>query len=315
MKIRHISEDFIKDLKEKTGELNWIYRKVMDAGSPYSLEIRAGYINVYYRGGSLLKIAEKKTKKSRTYTFGFDSKYGKRKGRDKDEICWCDFMIRHQDDMKSLTNEKAREYFDDFRSMMDGWFAEHPKLEREYQHYASLPRYNDNVLDIEYAIGESGMRLDMVMIDKKGELYLIENKFGNSAISSRTTTGKPKPGLSKHYGDFITIILNEDHWTNLTESMQHILDDKKALGMISPDYNLKHGKNGKPVFHFLFVLADLKLPAKSMIIENEKTIINEEYREFIREYPPEVLCVDADQYSLKLDDAQKLMSFCLSDRA
>ena len=311
MRIRQISLDFIKDLKDDNGELNWIYKKVKAPKSVYSLEIREGYINIYYRGGSLLKIVEKRKEDLRFYDFIFDTKYGKRRGNNSGEIVWCDFMLQHQNEVRKLTNEKAQKYFDEFREMMDGWFAEHSKKEREYQHYASLPYNNDNVLDIEYAIGESGMRLDMIMIDENGELYLIENKYGNYALSSATTGAELKPGLVKHYGDMISAVTKEDHWCNIKESMKSILKEKIELGLIPQKYRLKLDRNGKPVFHIMFVLADLTLSPKSTIIEREKQAIRKRYEKQLNEYPPQVLCVGKDQYNIVLQDAKDLLKFSL----
>ena len=311
MRIRQISPEFIRDLKDDEGELNWIYKKVKNPRSKFSLEIREGYINIYYRGGSLLKVQEKRKKDSRSYCFVFDTKYGKRKDDKTSEIVWCDFIINYQDEVKNLTNDKAKQHFDDFRKMMDGWFDEHPKPEREYQHYASLPYNNENVLDIEYAIGESGMRLDMVMIDEHGELYLIENKYGNDAISSKTGTEELKAGLAKHYGDMIKAITEENHWLNIRESMESIRKEKIELGLLPSKYKIKLDENGKPIFHVLFVLAGLTLSPESKIIENEQKIIRERFGKYKNEYPPKVLCVGEEEYTIKLYDSVDLLKFSL----
>lgn len=326
MKVREISAQFVSDLKDTNGKLNWVFTKVKAHGSPFALEIREGYINVYYRGGSILKITEIKGK-TQDYKFEFDKKYGIRKNGNsklvdgrvltetkngvKKEICWCDFMVHHYDDVVKMTDDTAQRYFDDLKNMMDGWFEEHPKKEREFQHYMSLPRYNDNVLGIEYAIGESGLRFDMVMIDKEGELYIVENKFGNGSISSMTTVGKEKPGLSKHYGDFIKVVTKKDYWSNIKESMTNILGIKQELGLIPSEYRIKLDGNGKPVFHILFVLADLGLSPQSIIIEREKLRIEAEFGRYKNEFPPEVLCVDAHQYRIRLYNSEDMLSFSL----
>ena len=54
MKIRSISSRFINETKDEDGELHWIHKKILDPESPYTLEIREGYINIYYSGGSIL---------------------------------------------------------------------------------------------------------------------------------------------------------------------------------------------------------------------------------------------------------------------
>ena len=77
-------------------------------------------------------------------------------------------MYKHYNDIQNLNEQTAEEFFDSLVDMMDKWFTEHPKKEREYQHKLSLFHNNNNVLDIEYAIGNSGMRLDMILVDEKG---------------------------------------------------------------------------------------------------------------------------------------------------
>ena len=56
--MRHINERFVADLLN--GELAFFLNQVKSARDRLSLEIRDGYINIYYKGGSLLKITQKK---------------------------------------------------------------------------------------------------------------------------------------------------------------------------------------------------------------------------------------------------------------
>ena len=71
--MRHINTKFINDLT--CGELAYFLEKVKSNRSSLSLEVRNGYINIYYKGGNLLKI----TQKSKGYSFHFDAKYFKNK--------------------------------------------------------------------------------------------------------------------------------------------------------------------------------------------------------------------------------------------
>ena len=52
--MRSINDDFIKALHE--GELAFFLKQVKDKKQQLTLEIRNGYINIYYRGGNLLRI-------------------------------------------------------------------------------------------------------------------------------------------------------------------------------------------------------------------------------------------------------------------
>lgn len=318
---RTISDEFIYDLQD--GKLSFFLKKVKENGSLFSLEIRENKVNVYYKGGSLLMIEEKEPHE---YNYKFDIKYGKRKqgvkvykdgkvittklksGEEK-EIYWCPFAAEHYNDIEGWKEKEYEKYFYDLRDVMDGWFVEHPKNEREYQHYVSLN--NNNVIDIEYAIGESGMRLDMVMIEH-GELYLIENKFGNSAISSASTKpGEVKPGLKKHYQDFITVVRQDELVKNITASMLGIIEVKKKLGIMPSEYEIKL-ENGKPIFHILFVLADLSLSKKSKIIDNEiEEIVKANEPDILEAYPPYVLITGKKEYVMDFDKKVRLLDFHL----
>ncbi len=66
--MRLIDKRFIHDLLE--GELTTFLGEVKN-NKTLSLEIRDGYINIYHRGGNLLRITQKKE----GYEFFFDAKY------------------------------------------------------------------------------------------------------------------------------------------------------------------------------------------------------------------------------------------------
>lgn len=68
IQLRGIDGQFIQDLK--TSPLNYFLIQAIK-NPAICLEIRNGYINLYYRGGNVLKI----TKQKRGYTYYFDSKY------------------------------------------------------------------------------------------------------------------------------------------------------------------------------------------------------------------------------------------------
>lgn len=319
---RIISDTFIQDLIE--GKLSFFLNKVKENGSPFSIEIREGKINIYYRGGSLLLIEEKG---EHEYKYKFDIKYAKRKDgqeiikegkpiseKKEDRVIpvhWSDFAVKYYDVIDLWDAIDYQEHFDEIRNVMDGWFDEHPKKEREYQHYVSL--FNDNVIDIEYAIGENGMRLDMIMI-KDGILYLIENKYGNSAISSASTKeGEQKPGLKKHYQDFINVVTQETLVNNIVISMQGIMKVKKKLGIMPNGYEIRL-VDGKPQFCIMFVLANLTLSPKSKIIDNEIEEIEEiktKRKDIIEKYPPYVLVTDSDEYVMNFEKAKPLLEFHL----
>ena len=152
-------------------------------------------------------------------------------------------------------------------------------------------------------------RLDMIMIDNHGHLVLVENKYGNNSLSSCNS----KPGLSKHYNDFIKILSNENYRESIVSSMEEIIRIKKELGIMPATYELRKNSQGKsdPCFHIIFVLANLSLPRKSKIIEKEIKAIQE--NPGFSMYPPRLLCVDGDEYRLGLKSSVALHDFNYMD--
>ena len=73
--MRSIDSTFINDLL--TGELAPFLQAVKSRPEQLSLEVRGGYINIYYKGGNLLKITQHKR---RGYELFFDARYCLNKG-------------------------------------------------------------------------------------------------------------------------------------------------------------------------------------------------------------------------------------------
>ena len=72
--MRQISENFIYDLKNPDGLLHLILKRVKEDHT-LQLAIRNNYINIYYRGGNLLRVNKEQGKDS--YKSFFDVKYNK----------------------------------------------------------------------------------------------------------------------------------------------------------------------------------------------------------------------------------------------
>lgn len=268
--MRTINDRFIQDLKE--GELSFFLTQVK-TNQELCLEVRNGYINIYYRGGNLLKI----TQKSKNYTFDFDTNYCLNKHNDTNYPL-----------LKSLSKNNTKDYIDHFFLMlkeMDEWFLYHPKAEREFQH--NLINANKNIIDIEYQVRNKS-RLDMI-IYKDNKLMIVENKYGTGAISGQA-------GLSKHYQDISRIISNEDTYNELCQSMIHISQIKYKLGLrdyfitsedikhieilfLFANYNLK----SKSIFNEL-LLIDKKIPVKFLFMNKTDSIIDYNQIKDISEY-------------------------------
>lgn len=190
------------------------------------LEIREGYINVYYRGGCLFKVIP-------GYTFDFDKKY---------------FGAGGWPFVKPVTIEEWLAAIPDLKTAMDSYFLKHPKAEREVQQM--ILRDNTNtpvangidyfITDIEYA--GQGFRFDMVAAKwlakdrKRGDqarLAIIEVKYADKSLGGDA-------GLYKHMQDVIALLESEDKLCKLIEETNMLANQKRALGLFP---KMKHNKN------------------------------------------------------------------------
>lgn len=236
--MRGISEGFVQDLK--FGDLSFFLERVKEDREKFSLEIRDKNVNIYYCGGSILKIYEKKY----GYRFKFDANYCLNKG--------CDINFEK---LKNLSPCSVGSYIDNFnlmKSEMDSWFEANPKKERKFQQKLLQ---DVSIIDIEYQIHRKklkdgkGMRLDMIMV-KDGKLIIIENKYGQGALSGNA-------GIAQHYADINRLFSNETVFEEFLESMKNIINIKSVLGLLGnkSDYLLEQAnyfsKNNTEVLFLL----------------------------------------------------------------
>ena len=154
---RGISDRFIADLKG--GNLKPVLKAVLHDDA-LCLEIRDDFINVYYRGGNIIRILEK----SSGYVTEFDSKY-------------CDHKTIREDFKQQILSAKTVLEYTNLipvlKAEMDMYFYENPKMEREIQQHilrennrTSIAKDTDYfIADIEYANALNGSRFDM--LDRK----------------------------------------------------------------------------------------------------------------------------------------------------
>ena len=239
--MRSIDTRFINDLL--CGELSYFLTEVKNNRNRLSLEVRNGYINIYYKGGNLLKV----TQKSKGYSFHFDAKYCKHKDGNKNfEL----LNNLHSNDIDSY-----KKYFHLMMQEMDAWFDEHPKEERDYQH--SLLVNNPEIIDIEYQIGRR-MRLDMLLFTN-GKLMIVENKFGTGAIGGSA-------GISKHYSDICEVLNDSNLLEEMIDSVCYISEAKKELGLTDTAIQKSDIKS----IEILFLLANYNPRSQSLSNEVEK---------------------------------------------
>jgi len=267
--MRGINERFINDLLN--GELSYFLNQVKD-NPDLCLEVRQGYINIYYRGGSLLKITQKRS----GYQFSFDSKYCLNKS---DNTYFELFNNLSAYDITNVIN-----YFPTMISEMDSWFAVHPKLEREFQH--NLLKSNTCIIDIEYQIRRRS-RLDM-LVYSSNKVIIVENKFGGGAISG-------KSGIAKHYKDISDILLEKDLTDELIDSIINISKNKCKLGLRDIEVKKEDIKD----IEIIFLFAGYNKKSKAIV--NEIKFMN-------KLLPAKVLFMDKNNYIIDYNDAIDL--FC-----
>lgn len=265
--MRSINDRFIRDLLE--GDLSFFLQQVNNRKNELTLEIRKNYINIYFRGGSLLKISQNKA----NYSFKFDANYCLNKGDDHN--------YEHISKMKSTSVDDYIKTFDLLIREMEAWLSVNPKPEREYQHQLLI--HNPTIVDIEYQIKRL-MRLDMLMI-RNHSLVIVENKYGTGAISGNAS-------LAKHYDDICSVLQTEELRTEVYDSVNAIIECKKSLGLMSNEVPIPD----KNCFEILFLLADFN--SKSLTLKNEIDQIKN------RPIPANIILNSADDYILDFGRAE-----------
>lgn len=272
--VRGINERFINDLK--TGCLSYFLNQVKSNRDKLCLEIRDGYINIYYKGGNLLKITQKK----KGYSFHFDARYCLNKDDDS-----------NYEKLSGLSSSSTQDYIDNFELMMvemDSWLGKHPKKERTFQH--ELLVNNTNVIDIEYATPRSkvtgeklNMRLDMLMVEGD-KLIIVENKYGIGAISGNA-------GVKDHYDDICTLVNTSDVYEELLQSVKNIAKAKYELGLLGNPVN----DIDKSKTEILFLFADFN--------EKSETLKNE-IKSMTVTFPYKVLFMDSKETKIDLNKVE-----------
>ena len=269
--MRHIDTRFTNDLL--CGDLEYFLTEVKNNRNILSLEVRNGYINIYYKGGNLLKI----TQKAKGYSFHFDAKYCKHEGGNTNfEL----LNNLHSDDIDGY-----KKHFHLMMQEMDAWFDEHPKEERDYQHRLLIS--NPEIVDIEYQSGRR-MRLDMLLFTDS-KLMIVENKFGTGAIGGNA-------GISKHYSDICEVLNDPKLLEELIKSACHISEAKKALGLT----DMAIQKSDIKSVEILFLLADYNPRSQSLSNEVEK---------MNGSVPASILITTSEQTKIELSKVKNIFAY------
>jgi hypothetical protein len=292
---RGISSEFKRELKE--GVLQPILDLVKNDDT-LSLEIRNGYVDIYYRGGLLLGLEEQSRGR---FSAVFDEEYlGKTADyriepkivppptitAPGDTAAWLDVMPI-------------------YKQAMDIRFSLHPKLEREFEQLAERDNGRHEVgeqtdyliVDIEYAQSSracpgwpSGCRFDMAGFRwpiegktrrcKLATPVIMEMKVGDGVITSRPE-GKDRklsPGLLKHVIDIEAFLKPapgeafSEAYRLLREELIEMFRTKQELRLPSVPKNMAdleiEGLTERP--EVLFVLANHNPRSRKLLNELER---------------------------------------------
>ena len=258
--MRALNERFLNDLE--SGILDPLTKEVR-LDRTLCLELRGNYVNVYYRGGNLMKVEKKP---GNVYSVKFDEKYFKgandRVDLPRYEICKGDDIIEW---LRVLPRLKRA---------MDHYFAKMKKSEREFQqlivrenNFGKVARSTDYyICDVEYRSKRG--QFDMIAVHwpsdrhvrKKPDdrrLVLAEMKYGDDALSG-------KSGLHKHIKDVNEYLGNSDSARDLKDDMVRVFNQKRKLCLIDCGKDLEGFSDTPPIFLLLLANHD---PGKSKLNE------------------------------------------------
>jgi hypothetical protein len=238
-KMRMLSNEFMSDLKNPHGVLHPILDRV-HRDQTLMLAIRSNWINIYYRGGNILRI---KAQQGSSYEGSFDEEYCKGGG----SMPALPATIETQAESRSWVAGLPI-----LKEAMDLYFTQHGKQEREFQqlaarenNYSSISNETEYfVSDIEFSDPHLGARVDMLAIRwlashrKNGSncrAVLIEMKYGDKSLGGGA-------GLLKHLEDMEALITDVNKWPVLVHMMKEQFNQLDELGLL--DFN-KSADGGK----------------------------------------------------------------------
>ena len=279
-KRRILSDKLFKKLKN-----NDVYKKIINFASKrendLDVQIRDNYLNIYYRGGNLLRV--------HPCSLWFDEFYFHRvrhggkilrkthliKGSDTKR--WESYKKRRDEMISELLETGCMEKFcTEMKKVMDEWFKDQEDNlhiahdEKEAQQQISMNNRGETdytVIDLEYAVSKNSPfhydgpptksvpRFDIIAVDRSGQLYVIELKRGLGAIEGNS-------GIKSHI-DCFEHSIGRDHDGDFVNEMVELLEQKKVLNLIDKGVFIDRSK--KPEFIFAFSDKDGKNQRKEFV--------------------------------------------------
>ena len=248
---RIISNNFINDLED--GVLRNIL-KYVKSDTTLAMEIRKDGINIYYRGGSLLKIKEVGENQYNGY---FDKNYIKTENN-QSVVVECIPSI----DNVSKAN-KLIDYIPKIKQQMDLWMKiEMPYGgEREYKHFVAKENNygfignesNYFIGDIEYRGSLNNYLFDMIGVKWKADndnsenldLVLFKMYYGDSYLNTLEE-------VLSDLDNMIEFLHDEKSLSILKDDLREIYKTKSILGLLYPYEELRIGFSDKIEIVYIF---------------------------------------------------------------
>lgn len=228
--MRALSDQFMHDLHNPDGTLHPLYTRVKK-DKTLMLAIREKSVNIYYRGGNILRVTEQS--KGR-YTAHFDKNYN----APGQSLPVLPATLKSPADTSQWVDALPL-----LKQTMDFYFTGHEKAEREFQQLVAREN-NDSVIsneseyfisDIEFADAALHARFDLLAIRwlanqrKKGsncKPAFIEMKYADGALAGTA-------GVLKHLKDMDSLISDRIRYTSLLQTMESQFNQLDQLGLLN----------------------------------------------------------------------------------
>jgi hypothetical protein len=227
--MRTLPEPFLQDLLQPDGRLHPILDRVRK-DQTLMLSIRENAVNIYYRGGNLVRIAGQT---SGRYKADFDAKYN---------LSGQVLPVLPTDIQSQDESAQWMAAFPVLKQVMDEFFSVHSKPEREFQQL--LARENNHstisneseyfIADIEFADSGLRARFDLLGVrwdaSRRGSGQcrpaLFEMKYGDHALDGNA-------GLLKHLQDIDALVQDKARYARLLATMESQFRQLDQMGMFN----------------------------------------------------------------------------------
>lgn len=257
--MRKLDDVFLKALR-KGGNLHPLLAAVK-SDPTLCLELRGTSVNIYYRGGSLIKIEQRSNNE---YILSFDKNY---------------FADANRIDLPDSMDIYAWiEIAPKLKRAMDRYLGKRRNDEREFQqlllrenNYGRIARSTDYyVCDIEYQ--STNCRFDLVAVHwpsksskrKKTEdrrLVFIEMKYGDNALDGSA-------GIKSHIEDVNRFCSDPEKLGDFKKDMVIVFNQKRVLGLLDCAKNLASFSDEQPLFLLVFANHDPEKSGLRSVLDN-----------------------------------------------